>query len=219
MRSIRFVTVKAERLAAVMAIIIVVLSLLSYWALTHNTTATRVPKSVLWYAVPAAAGPELAPVATMQVGAAAPHFTLATAGGEPVSLQAWLGRPVLLYFWASWCSFCRDDMPTLQQHYDQYKDAGLQILAINLLEQADNIAAFGKRLHLTYPLLLDSQAAVSQLYLVKATPTYIFIDKNGVVQAQLVGRPQDAVFNANLSLILAADNAEADSANLANPAQ
>ncbi len=207
---IHFAAIKAEKLAITVALIIVALSVICFLAITNSRMATPLPKAALWPAVPVIVDNRSEP-AFMQLGAAAPSFTLDTPSGASISLETRRGRPVLLYFWASWCSFCRDDMPVLQALYDQNKEAGLEVLAIDVLEQAGQVAEFGRQLGLRYPLLLDTQASVCQMYLVKATPTYIFIDRDGVVRSQLVGRPTDAVFQANLSLIINKDAGEAAS--------
>jgi hypothetical protein len=64
------------------------------------------------------------------------------------------------------------------------------------------VASYAKQLNLRLPLLLDADGAVSAAYSVRATPTYMFIDKTGVLQAQIVGKPRSAVLERNLALIM-----------------
>jgi peroxiredoxin len=69
-----------------------------------------------------------------RMGGQAPDFTLQTADGGTVRLADLKGQPVFINFWATWCDPCREEMPAMQAVYDQYKDRGLVILAIDMEE-------------------------------------------------------------------------------------
>jgi cytochrome c biogenesis protein CcmG/thiol:disulfide interchange protein DsbE len=206
MARIHFIAVKAEKLAAVIGVAILAIALIGYLTLFRSGSrkATPVPKALLLRSLPVSTAEEPTPP-PVQVGAPAPPFTLNTVDGTPVSLSSLHGKPVLLYFWASWCSFCRDDFPALQQLQDEHKDSGLAILAVNLLEKPELVKAYASQLNLRLPLLLDADGAVSSIYLVRATPTYVFIDRQGIVQAQVVGRSRPAVLESNLAVITSGD--------------
>jgi thiol-disulfide isomerase/thioredoxin len=62
----------------------------------------------------------------------APDFTLPTLSGAPIRLSDLRGKVVLLNFWATWCGSCRAEMPTIEALHRQYKDRGLEVLAVNL---------------------------------------------------------------------------------------
>lgn len=199
---IRFWAVRADKLALILVVLIALLGLAGYglmlgFGFGHSTP---VPRALLLRTVPTAAtGQPLPPAAT--VGAQAPDFSLSTANGTSITLSSLRGKPVLLYFWASWCSFCRDDMPGLQKLQQEQK-ADLTILAINLLEKPELVKSFAAQLGISLTLLLDADGAVSAAYLVRATPTYAFINRDGILVAQVVGRPRPAVFEKNLALIM-----------------
>jgi cytochrome c biogenesis protein CcmG/thiol:disulfide interchange protein DsbE len=205
---IHFITIKAERLAAGIAVFIVALSLAGFYYLTTGRSSTQLPSTALWHAASVTATPT-PQASTMQIGALAPDITLPDTKGAEFSLHSLRGQPILLYFWATWCSFCREDLPMLQNLDTEYKAAGLKIVGVNILEKPEVVQNFNRQLGIKYPLLLDSQGLACQAYLVKATPTYVFIDKEGIVRANLVGRPLEAVFAANLALIV--PNPPADS--------
>ena len=67
---------------------------------------------------------------------------LQTQDGQTVSLADLRGQVVLLNFWATWCPPCRAEMPAIQQVYDQHKDQGFTVLAVDVLEQDDQVDAF-----------------------------------------------------------------------------
>jgi peroxiredoxin len=116
---------------------------------------------------------------------AAPDFTLRDLNGKQVSLKDFRGKGVVLNFWATWCGPCRSEMPYIQ---DAHKDAkGYVILTVNLREDKKTIENFMQKGKYTFPVLLDSQGKVADLYQVRGIPTTYFIDKKGIVVESKVG--------------------------------
>lgn len=124
-------------------------------------------------------------------GFQAPDFELKTLQGNSIQLSELRGKPVLLSLWASWCPPCKAEMPAFEKVYRQYADQGFTILAVNASNQ-DNLAdaqAFVQANGLTFPILLDTQGQVSQLYDLRSLPTNFFIGRDGVIQEVSVGGP------------------------------
>lgn len=119
----------------------------------------------------------------------APDFNLRNLAGETVSLKDFYGRPVLLNFWASWCGPCRAEMPFFQEIYEdeEWQKAGLVILAINLQESRDTVAAFLESNGFTFTVLLDSDGEVGLRYNVRGIPATFFIDGEGVIRDMQIG--------------------------------
>jgi peroxiredoxin len=120
-------------------------------------------------------------------GFAAPDFTLDTLDGQAITLSDLQGQVVLINFWASWCLPCREEMPAIQQVYEQYHDQGFVVLAVNLQEQDAQVAAFTDQLGLTFPVLMDRDGDVFDRYRVMALPSTFFVDRAGVIQDLAVG--------------------------------
>ncbi len=140
-----------------------------------------------------------------QAGFPAPDFTLATPAGEMIALSALRGQPVLVNLWASWCGPCRAEMPAMQRVYEEYKDQGFQILAVNATHQDTKAAAvaFAEEHGLTFPLLLDVDGQVSAAYLLRALPSSFFIGKDGVIQEVVIGGPMaEALLRTRVETIL-----------------
>lgn len=157
-----------------------------------NPAAQRVTE-----ADPAAAAPV--------VGALAPDFALATLDGDEVSLSQLRGRPVLINFWASWCSPCRLEMPALVRAYEVHQDEGFVILAINLTFQdaLSAVQAFVQEFDMTFPVLLDETGAVTtDLYQLRGLPTSIFIDRDGRVVRMQIGVMTDEQVDAFVAEIV-----------------
>ena len=118
---------------------------------------------------------------------AAPDFTLAGADGRKTSLKDYRGKVVFLNFWATWCESCRDEMPSMERLYQEFKGKGLEIVAVNVKEATPQAMAFHRKLKLTYPMLLDPQGEVGLLYGAFGLPVTYLIDRKGTVLARLWG--------------------------------
>jgi thiol-disulfide isomerase/thioredoxin len=121
-----------------------------------------------------------------RAGMRAPDFTLAeVTTGELVSLSQFRGRPVLINFWATWCGPCRLEMPHLQAAYEQYKDKGFTVLAVDVEfdDGPQAVQEFIDELGLTFPIVKDATGTVEvDKYNVIGYPTSVFIDRNGIIQ-------------------------------------
>ncbi len=119
----------------------------------------------------------------------APDFQLQSLDGQSVSLSSLRGSPVMINFWASWCGPCRAEMPFIQAVFEdeEWTQQGLVILAINIGESSSTAREFMEDNGLTFTVLLDRDQSVAQNYGVRAIPTTLFIDKNGIIKYREIG--------------------------------
>jgi len=122
-----------------------------------------------------------------QVGHPAPAFALLTLAGATRQLKSLHGKVILLNFWATWCTACKSEMPRLAAWYRQLQARGLVILGVDSQEDRSSAAAYARRLHIPYPVLVDADGSVSSRYDVAGLPTSLLIDRQGMVQAVQVG--------------------------------
>lgn len=124
-------------------------------------------------------------------GFTAPDFTLGLLDGGKITLSELKGKVVLVNFWTSWCPPCRKEMPAIESVYRSYKDLGLVVIGLNLTAQDSKQAAalFAQEVGVTFPIALDLDNSVGNLYRVTALPTSFFIDRNGVIRSVIVGGP------------------------------
>ncbi len=121
-----------------------------------------------------------------EYGAIAPNFNLPLLNGGVVSLADFKGqKPVMLYFWTTWCPNCRRNMPILTTYYEKYKDK-VALVGINMQEDTKTIADFIAANKISFPIALDSGSVV-QAYGVQYTNTHILVDKDGKIIKTLVG--------------------------------
>jgi len=146
---------------------------------------------------------DLPPAEEVNAGNAAPDFQLPDLDEKPVSLSDFQGKPILINFWASWCRPCRTEMPYIQQVYEEWSDKGLVVLAINIGETPSEVKKFMGTYELSLPVLLDTKRLVAQQYDVWSIPTTFFIDKNGIIQAKIIGAfPSKAAIETKLGEII-----------------
>jgi len=126
-----------------------------------------------------------------QKGFLAPDFTLETLEGKSVTLSNLRGQAVLINFWATWCPPCRAEMPAFQETYTDYEKQGFVIVAVNatLQDNSTDIATFIEEFGLSFPVVLDTEGTVNQLYQVRSLPTSFFVDKEGVISEVVIGGP------------------------------
>jgi cytochrome c biogenesis protein CcmG/thiol:disulfide interchange protein DsbE len=136
----------------------------------------------------AAAEPAASPSRPEQ-GFTAPDLTLETLDGESVRLAQLRGQVVLINFWATWCPPCRDEMPAIQEAYDEHREEGLVVLAVNLMESDAQVSDFAGEMELTFPILMDRRGSVAERYRVQSLPTTYFVDRSGVIQDIAIGGP------------------------------
>jgi thiol-disulfide isomerase/thioredoxin len=119
---------------------------------------------------------------------------------EVVSFDEYLGKPILLNFWATWCAPCRIEMPVIQNSFDEY-DGELSVIAINNAESKEDVRAFVDEFGLTFDILLDPEAEVQRLYQINGYPTTLIIDSDGVIRFRHIGLISDDQLDRYISEI------------------
>jgi peroxiredoxin len=140
------------------------------------------------------------------VGKYPPDFMLTNAiTGEQVSLSTYLGKqPVVLFFWATWCPFCKNEIPYLQAVYQKYQADGLVVLAIDA-DPTDSLTSVIQTINqygMTFPVLMDQSGEIGQQYAIEAVPYHIFIGRTGRIVSAAEGGLSEKVLEGQVMSIM-----------------
>ncbi len=132
------------------------------------------------------AGPGIPPAVGR--GSPAPAFELRRLRDDSlVALDALRGRVVLINFWATWCKPCEDEMPAMERLYQALRDDGLELLAVSVDADREEVARFQRRLQLSFPILLDPDQKVARAYQTFRYPESLLVGPDGAVLERFVG--------------------------------
>jgi len=138
-------------------------------------------------------------------GFLAPDFTLQSLEGKNFTLSELRGQAILVNLWATWCLPCRAEMPAMQRMYEEYKDQGFVVLALNMTYQdtPSAVLPFVQEHGLTFPILLETNGQAAGQYELRSLPSSFFIDRNGIIQEVVIGGPMaEALLRTRIESLL-----------------
>ena len=110
----------------------------------------------------------------------APDFTALDEQGNKVRLSDYKGKPIVLNFWATWCHYCKEEMPDFQTAFEKYPD--VQFVMVNatdgVRETKEKAEDYLKDEGFTFPVLFDTEEEAVYNYYVTGFPSTYFIDEN-----------------------------------------
>jgi peroxiredoxin len=140
------------------------------------------------------------------VGRAAPDFLLRTPDGGELRLSDLRGKPVLVNFWASWCTPCRQEMPEIVRAYDARAEDGLVVVAVDLQENTGQVHQFADEFGMDFPIVIDRTGQVAEAWRiggpVEGIPSSYFIDAEGVVRGRVFGPMNAETLERELAKIM-----------------
>lgn len=134
----------------------------------------------------------------------APDFTVYDGNGNPVKLSDYLGKPVVLNFWASWCGPCKQELPDFQRVYKEIGE-DVAFLMVNMTdgmqETREKADAFLEKAGYTLPVFYDTEFSAARAYGVNALPSTYFIDGQGHAITYATGAIDEDTLRRGISLI------------------
>ena len=121
------------------------------------------------------------------IGEVTPNFRLQTINDGELELKDLRGQALLINFWGSWCTPCKNEMPAIQNAYEQYKNDGFEVVAVNIYESATTVSTFLQKNNLSIPVVLDKNGEVYNTFNVRYVPTSFFITPDGTLQSSYEG--------------------------------
>ena len=134
----------------------------------------------------------------------APNFTVYDLEGNEVNLSDFLGKPIIVNFWASWCGPCKMEMPDFNEAY-QLLNEDITFLMVNMTdgsrETVDIASSFIEESGYTFPVYYDTSYSAAITYSVSSLPTTYFIDADGNLIAHARGAIDAATLQKGIDII------------------
>jgi peroxiredoxin len=158
------------------------LSLLSIFIISTLSFSLEIKKEDLF---------SKAGIQPIKTGTKAPNFRLEDLTGKKAELKHYKGKVVFLNFWATWCGPCKEEMPSMEELYKQFKDKDFVFLTISVdYGGVKPVKDFIEKHRYTFPVLIDPKCETLDLFAVKGIPTTFLVDKKGIIIGKAVG-PRD----------------------------
>ncbi len=159
--------------------------------LALNPSAAVADRAKLLLADPRRAGEEFAP-----------NFRITTLQGEDLSLKQFAGKIVVLDFWATWCPPCRESVPELHELTKKYDPSKLVLISISADEDDSTWRQFITDQKMSWPQYRDADKRLTTAFTIRAYPTYLVIDGDGVIINRIVGAdPKQSVVNQLVAIL------------------
>ncbi|MBP7320086.1 MAG: TlpA family protein disulfide reductase [Lachnospiraceae bacterium] len=133
------------------------------------------------------------------------NFTVYDKDKQPVTLSSFVGKPIILNFWASWCGPCQSEMPDFEEIYNKY-NGQIEFLMINLTdggrETLDTASDYIKKQQFHFPVYYDLDMTASSTYFVSSIPQTFFINADGQIVSYAKGAMTKSAMEDQIKRIL-----------------
>lgn len=125
----------------------------------------------------------------LSVGLRPPDFSATDLNGTSHTLAQHRGKVVVLHFWASWCPYCRSEIPELTQLHGEWTSKGVLVLTISADEDLAALQRFVAQRRLPYPVIADLKArpSVVDRYRLSGVPTTYVVGRDGRIAVRIDG--------------------------------
>lgn len=134
----------------------------------------------------------------------APDFTVTNSQGEQIKLSDLKGKPVVINFWATWCHYCKVEMPDFEEMYKKYGNE-VEFMMVNMTDgQRETILgakSFIKEHGFTFPIYFDIQMSAANAYSVTSLPATYFVNANGELVAAARGAADSEAIEKGINMI------------------
>jgi thiol-disulfide isomerase/thioredoxin len=122
-----------------------------------------------------------------ETGQPAPRFRAKTTAGEQFNNESIKGKVVLFEFWTTWCKYCEEEAELVDDIAKEFKDKGLIVLAVDVLEPDQKVKKYLAEHPRTTPIVLTKDTNLAAMYNAQVYPIYVVIDREGTIAGEQRG--------------------------------
>lgn len=117
------------------------------------------------------------------------RFTATDMKKQKVELTALLktNKAVLVNFWATWCALCKEEIPELAKLYKAHQKDGIAVVGVNVAESPKKVKAYAKKLGINYPVVLDRESEIAEIWNVVGLPVSVLVHADGSLSGPYSG--------------------------------
>ncbi|MBU8788754.1 MULTISPECIES: thiol-disulfide oxidoreductase ResA [Bacillus] len=138
---------------------------------------------------------------SVAAGEKAPNFSLEDVNGNRLKLSDLKGKGVFLNFWGTWCEPCKKEFPYMANQYKEFKDQGVEIVAVNVGESNLAVRNFMNEYGVNFPVVLDKDRQVLDAYDVTPLPTTFLINPDGKILKVVTGTMTESMIHDYMNMI------------------
>lgn len=140
----------------------------------------------------------------LKVGDKAPNFSLVDMNGQVHRLSDYSkeGKGVFLNFWGTWCEPCEREMPAMERQYKTYIGQDFEMIAVNIDQTEFEVKKYMNRMGMSFPVVIDRNRSVMDLYNIDPLPTTVLIGPDGKVKQFVKGEMNDQAIEKYIESIL-----------------
>lgn len=131
-------------------------------------------------------------------------FTVKDISGKNVRLSQYQGQVVLLNFWATWCTPCRREIPSLVALYRDYKDRGFVVLGVSVDKEVRLIKPYAREMKMSYPVLIGAghEELSDEFGPFIGFPTSVILARDGTLCVRHIGLPSRSLLEQQIDALL-----------------
>jgi peroxiredoxin len=138
----------------------------------------------------------------LTVGSTPPDFTLQDSNGAPIKLSEYKGKVVLLDFWATWCTGCKEEIPWYMEFAKKYEHSGLAVIGVSVDQEGWTVVRpFMRDKQMNYPVVLGDDN-LAKRYNLTSMPLTLLIDREGKIAVSHAGVVDKTDFENKLRRLL-----------------
>ena len=133
----------------------------------------------------------------------APDFSVYNEEDELVHLSDYFGAPIVLNFWATWCGPCRNEMPYLEQAFQDYGEE-IQFMLVDITDGRDTkeiVQSFLTDNAFSFPVFYDTELDAARTYGVYSIPMTVFIQSDGAIKSTHIGSMTEEILENGIQSI------------------